>query len=250
MRVKIGSYPSFVGPYQIAEKIIFWADKYNDDDVWADRQHKLGTWLAEDRRGNPTLLAKACGWLHKHLQNGGERRVKVRIDPTDVYSADHTLALVIAPTLRMLKDKKNGSPNVDNEDLPPELQMSERDTKIFNDGHWDQTLQFTDSEKSEINKKYHAGWDWVLDEMIWAFEQHEQGNWEDQFHSGEHDIIWTDTDPAGNEVDPNYEGKVLKRMDRGPNDTHVYDHEGAKAWSQRMANGRRLFAKYYEGLWW
>lgn len=250
MKVKISGYPQWVGPYQIAEKLIFWADKYNDDDVWADRQHRLGLWLAEDRHGKDSWLTKACAWIHKHLQNGGERRVSVRIDPTDVYSVDHTLAQIIAPTLRMLKAKKNGSPWVDNDDLPPELKMSKRDTKIFNDGHWDKKLKFTEAEKTEIDTKYHAGWDWVLDEMIWAFTQHERGNWDDQFHSGDHDIHWVDVDYAGNDVDADYEGKKLHRMARGPNDTHQYDADGAKAWSARMANGRRLFAKYYEALWW
>ena len=250
MKVKISGYPQWVGPYQIAEKIIFWANKYDDDDVWADRQHRLGTWLAQDRQGNDSWLAKACAWIHKRLQNRGERRVSVRIDPTDVYGADHTLALIIAPTLRMLKAKKNGSPWVDNVDLPAELKMSKRDTKIFNDGHWDKKLKFTEAEKDAIDAKYHAGWDWVLDEMIWAFEQHEQGNWEDQFHSGEHDIHWVDVDLAGNEVAADFDGKKLHRMERGPNDTHQYDAGGAKAWSARMANGRRLFAKYYEALWW
>jgi hypothetical protein len=254
MKVKIGGYPAWIGPYQIAEKIIFWANKYDDDDVWADRQHRLGTWLAQDRRGNDSWLAKACAWIHKHLQHGGERHVSVRIDPTDVYGADHTLALIIAPTLRMLKLKKNGSPHVDNGDLPAELKMSKREKLIFEQGHWNTdliaNLKVTEEEKEAVNTKYHAGWDWVLDEMIWAFEQHERGNWDDQFHSGDHDIHWVDVDYAGNEVDTDFEGKKLHRMERGPNDTHQYDAEGAKEWSDRMANGRRLFAKYYEALWW
>ena len=262
MRVKIGGYPAWIGPYQIAEKIIWWANKYDDDDVWADRQHRLGRWLAEDRHGNESWLAKLCAWIHKHLQNGGERRVSVRIDPTDVYGADHTLALIIAPTLRMLKAKKNGSPWVDNVDLPAELKMSKRDTKIFNDGHWDKKLKFTEAEKTAIDAKYHAGWDWVLDEMIWAFEQHADGDWDQRFHTGEHDMLWQKVDLQGNVLsdpqpmnkrdrdDDDGDDKYLWQMVRGPNDTHHYDRVGAKAWSDRMANGRRLFAKYYEGLWW
>ena len=270
MKVKISGYPAWIGPYQIAEKIVFWANKYDDDDVWARRAHKLGRWLAEDRKGNDSWLAKLCQWIHKHLQNGGERRVSVRIDPTDVYGADHTLALIIAPTLRMLKAKKNGSPHVDNGDLPAELKMSKRDKLIFEQGHWNSdlmaNLKVTEEQKDAINTKYHAGWDWVLDEMIWAFEQHERGNWEDQFHTGEHDMLWQKVDLQGNALgDPQPMGKrsrdddddeadgdrkYLYQMVHGPNDTHVYDSEGAKAWSARMANGRRLFAKYYEALWW
>jgi len=250
MQVKISRYPRWVGPYQIADKIIFWANKCDDHSPWSERQHALGRWLAKDRHGNDSWLAKICAWIHKHWQNGGDRRVSVRIDPTDVYSADHTLALIIAPMLRMLRTKKNGSPQVDSVDLPPELQMSERDTKIFNDSHWDQILQCTDAEKSEIDKKYHAGWDWVLDEMIWAFEQHADPHYNDQFHSGTHDITWTAVDVNGQPVTEDYQGVKYHRMDTGPNDTHVYDAAAADAWQVRMANGRRLFAKYYQSLWW
>jgi hypothetical protein len=50
--------------------------------------------------------------------------------------------------------------------------------------------------------------------------------------------------------DDDGDDKCLWQMVHGPNDTHHYDRDGAKAWSDRMANGRRLFAKYYEGLWW
>jgi len=264
MRVKITGYPAWIGPYQIAEKIIFWADKWDDKDPWNRRAHRLGRWLAQDRLGNDSWLAKLCQWIHKHLQNRGDRRVSVRIDNTDVYSADHTLALIIAPTLRKLRDNKNGSPWVDNADLPPELHMSKRETKIFNEGSWNKRLKVTEAEKDAINKKYHAGWEWVLEEMIWAFEQHERGDWDDQFHTGDHDMLWQKVDVHGNALgeprklgydrdeddDTERDGKFLYQMVHGPNDTHVYDRDGAKAWSDRMANGRRLFAKYYEALWW
>ena len=41
MKVFIGDYVNFFGPYQIAEKILFWKDKYEDDIV-----HDFGKWLA------------------------------------------------------------------------------------------------------------------------------------------------------------------------------------------------------------
>jgi hypothetical protein len=250
VKVKISGYPQWVGPYQIAEKILFWMDKYDEDGGESDRIHKFGTWLAEDRHGNDSWLTKLCAWIHKHLQNGGDRRVSVRIDSTDVYSADSTLALIIAPTLRLLKQNKNGSPMVDNEDVPPELQMTDREVAVNDNGHWDKSLGASDQEQAAASDKFHARWDWILSEMIWAFEQHEAGDWEDQFHSGEHDTRWVDVDVEGNEVGPDYEGEKFHRMERGPNDTHTYDHEGARAYSARMANGRRLFAKYYQSLWW
>ena len=50
MRVNIGPYKSWVGPYQIAEKILFWLDK-NDD----ERVHKFGEWLAGSDKKLSTL---------------------------------------------------------------------------------------------------------------------------------------------------------------------------------------------------
>ena len=108
MKVRIGKYPQWIGPYQIAEKIIFWADKYDDDDPWARRQHKLGEWLAGGRGNHDNWVSKTCAWIHKIFQNAGERRVKIRIDDSDVWGADHTLALIIVPVLEKLKAQKNG----------------------------------------------------------------------------------------------------------------------------------------------
>jgi hypothetical protein len=58
---------------------------------------------------------------------------------------------------------------------------------------------------------------------------------------------WVPVDRDGNEVAKG-EHKYY-RMDRGPNDTHVYDAEGAQKIQHRITNGFRLFGKYYEGLW-
>lgn len=266
MHVRMGRYPSFIGPYQLADKIIWWADKYDDEDPWADRAHRLGRWLAQDRHGNDTLLTKACRWIHKNLQNGGERRVSVRVDDYDVWGADHTLALIILPVLEKLKSQKHGSPMVDAADLPKHLRLSKREQRINQDGHWDKSLKADEAEIKRVSDKFHAGWDWVMDEMIWAFRQHAEGDWDDQFHTGKHDMLWQKVDLQGNAIgDPKPIGfrddeddhaddgdgkhKYLWQMVQGPNDTHVYDREGAKVWSDRMANGRRLFAKYYESLW-
>ena len=109
MKVNIGPYLDWIGPYQIAEKIIFWADRYDDDDPWADRQHRLGRWLAEDRQGNDSWLTKLCQWIHSKQ----ERKVKIRIDNYDVWGMDHTLALIVHPMLLKLKEQKHGSPMVE-----------------------------------------------------------------------------------------------------------------------------------------
>jgi hypothetical protein len=116
-----------------------------------------------------------------------KRKVKVHIDDYDVWGAGTTLAQVIHPVLVKLKEKKKGAPWTYVEDVPEHL----RSTVFAKKNEW-------------VTNKNFARWDWIMSEMIWAFEQ--ELNEEDCFTS-----------------DPEIE--------------------------KRKQNGRRLFAKYYNGLW-
>ena len=69
-------------------------------------------------------------------------------------------------------------------------------------------------------------WNYVISEMIWAFEQKIRYDWESDYYKYEDDptatfglkLVWEDT-------------------------------EGRKAHQARMTNGFRLFGRYYESLW-
>jgi hypothetical protein len=63
MKIYIGPYTNWVGPYQIAEMLCFWAKKVPDECGFPrkpDWVHDFGTWLAEDRNGNDSWLTKLC----------------------------------------------------------------------------------------------------------------------------------------------------------------------------------------------
>lgn len=156
-------------------------------------------------------------------KSDAQRKVKIQVSDHDVWAADSTLALIIVPMLKKVKESKQGSPLVDDEDVPEGIRSTNADPK---EHEWD------------IDSNHHARWTWVLDEMIWAFEQHIIGDWEEQYFSGEPDYIWK-----------SIEGSTYKKLVVGPNDTFKIDREGLDRHRERMANGRRLFAKYYEGLW-
>jgi hypothetical protein len=68
---------------------------------------------------------------------------------------DDTLALIILPMLKKLTEHKHGSAYVDNEDVPENLQYTPDPGNPDNPDH-----------DNLIDKR----WDYVLDEMIWAFE--------------------------------------------------------------------------------
>jgi hypothetical protein len=80
-----------------------------------------------------------------------ERKVKVRIDPYDTWSMDHTLALIIHPMLVQLKKTNHGFFSVDIEDVPHIGKGEETD------GGYSDTL---------AEDRYN----WVMDQMIWTFD--------------------------------------------------------------------------------
>ena len=168
--------------------------------------------------------------------NSRKRKLKVHIDNYDVWSADHTLAMIIHPVLVKLKQCKQGSPNVDDEDVPDHLKSTAAGPK---ENEWD------------TDDNHFDRWDYVLDEMIWAFEQHTYEDCNDnQFYHNSDQLEMTFKDTG----DENLDRKGMKSIEfndqKDPTKPPYWvDEEGKKAHYERIANGRRLFAKYYQGLW-
>lgn len=147
-----------------------------------------------------------------------KRTVRVKVDYYDVWSADHTLALVILPVLQKLKSVKHGSACVDVEDVPENLRPTEPSGP--NNGYTDNTV--------------HERWDWVLNEMIWAFEQIVDEDSEDKFYDH------TESDKF-NAENPD---QFLASLDK-----IKVDRDGLAAHHARIKRGTTLFGKYYRGLW-
>lgn len=162
-------------------------------------------------------------WLLNNTINklDRKRKIDIRVHRYDVWSADHTLALIIHPILIKLKEVQHGMPLVDVSDAPHIGEGT-----VIEDWHYD--------------TKAEERWDYVLNEMIWAFQQIIDDDAEMQFHSGISDVVMK-------EVEVN--GQTLYEMGKGPNDTRKFDKEGYERWMARKKNGLRLFGKYYESLW-
>ena len=88
--------------------------------------------------------------------------VEVQIDKQDTWGMDYTLAHVILPMLIQLKETKHGSPCTDDEDVPEELRSTSAEPK---ENKWD------------IDSNFHARWNWIMDEMIWAFTEKCEDDW-------------------------------------------------------------------------
>ena len=184
-------------------------------------------------------------------EDGSDQPTSIHIDDYDTWSMDATLAKIILPMLKKLKEVKHGSPLVDDEDLPEELRTSD-------ENHHQREFDFDDNVQQLRWDQYEVRWNWVMDEMIWAFEQ-KNTEWEDQFYSGEMQTLLQPLDKDGNPIGDPYdtddgeppepEGVETFEMMRGPNDTFKCDYEKMDRHHNRMKNGFRLFGKYYEGLW-
>ncbi len=148
MKVKLGKYTKWWGPYQIADLLFANPPTVVDesDETWRHRwSYALGSWLA-----NREWLVKLCEWIHKRRQ----RMVYVKIDYWDTWNMDDTLRHIISPMLVQLRATKQGSGFVDDEDVPAHLR-STACAKPPNE--WD------------LDANFHRRYEWVLDELIWVF---------------------------------------------------------------------------------
>ena len=240
MKVKIGPYANWFGPYQLAELLCFWAKEEKDEYGFPrkpDWVHNFGEWLAHgsiepeakvgERRSwsrdrHHTWLYRFLSWIHSKQ----ERTIKVHIDRWDTWGMDHTLAYIVLPMLKQLNEKKHGAPFVDDEDVPEELRSTS-------------APELTQEEKDNGHTDEHhfKRWDWAMGEMIFAFDSKVNDGWEEQFESGESDLEFVQLENG------------MSQMVDGPNHTKVYDWEGRKQYEARIQNGFRLFGKYYQSLW-
>ena len=160
MKVYLGPFKNYIGPYQIADAIFFWTKRtgiYADEPEIYNRwdykaAEKLGDWLYK------SWIGKFCNWL----ESKRERKIKVRIDQYDTWNVDSTLAYVIHPLLVKLKEQHHGYSNIDPEDAP-HIGMGEKDDY-------------------GLDSKAEERWNWVLDEMIWTFKHYNDDEYKELYY--------------------------------------------------------------------
>jgi hypothetical protein len=207
MKVILSNYRNhWLSPYIILKKICFWEkdeDKiYNLKD---DPNNPYEKWV--------NFLDPICKVWQKILDIVHPRVMYVKIDRWDTWSMDHSLAHIIHPMLVQLNETKHGAPFTKDEDVPDELKSTNAEPK---ENEWD-----TDSN-------HFKRWDYVLNEMIWAFEQELKDDDESQFYDHSESLGLPFEQALG---------KI--KVDRDGLETH----------QKRKANGFRLFGCYYQNLW-
>jgi hypothetical protein len=223
VKIYINNYRNhWLSPYTILKKVCFWE---KDEDVFYDHEDTgTGKYVKWVNRLDPI-----CNALMKFLDIVHPKINYVKIDRWDTWGMDTTLAQIILPMLKQLHATKHGAPYVDDKDVPKELRSTSAPPKA---NEWD------------TDNNHFARWDWIMEELIWTFEQLDPDNdWQAQYHTGKAEFKsvackWDENGKA-----------TLFEMKRGPNDTSKWDKKGHMKHQARITNGLKLFGKYYQGLW-
>lgn len=211
----------WLSPYTVLEKIVFWRE--------IDYDEPAIEWWSNALSPISVAIRATLDFIHPQVSY-------VKIDKYDTWNMDDTLSTIILPMLIQLKATKHGSPFVDDEDVPTTLRSTTKAAIKSKKNDWDTDCNI------------HRRWNWVMDELIWTFEQLQPNNdWEAQYYSGTIDFTSIPIDADGKEVPK--KDAILFRMDKGPKDTHKFNGVGYKKHQARITNGTRLFGKYFQGLW-
>ena len=163
----------------------------------------------------------------------GDQKIDIEIEEHDTWSMDLTLAHIIVPMLKQLKETKHGAPS-----SLPEFQMISYQLS----GGRQMCFDFYEAGNDTAWDAGHTHWDEIMDKMIWSFEQ-VLVDWEDQY--------WT--------VKPKLDlDAMLKQEDEDSEvNTHplLWDEHGVCDWvgmdnhRKKMQEGFDLFGKYFCDLW-
>jgi hypothetical protein len=131
------------------------------------------------------------------------RRIDVVIEKHDIWNLDNTLAHIIVPAMEYLRDDRTGHGTIADEDVPDNLKTKD-----------------VESPSDEFYSLEEKKWDWVLNEIIWAFSEIREGK------------------PGLDEI---LEKHAKKKKYGQFGEIDIY--------TERVNRGTLLFGKYYSTFW-
>jgi hypothetical protein len=162
------------------------------------------------------------------------RRVNITIDRYDTWGLDHTLSLIILPSLIQLKESKQGIP-FEFADVGGEKYSSAQGSFEF----YEETHDWAFNEAAKL-------WDDALDKMIWSFSQLAADDYSQKYHHGEGDYEFMEEkviDPLSGKVE------TFFQLVHGNASTRWYDHVGHTMHDERIQEGLDLFSRHFRSLW-
>ncbi len=156
MKVNIGPFKKFWGPYQIA-------DLLQHVGVSEDKCDNIGRWLHD------TWLTSAC----EYINSVNPRTVSVHIDNYDVWNGMETIASIVHPLLvefRRQLEEQGSAP------------MSMPQFQYKSDWQWQQqSFDFYVADDELASSAAEQEWKDRLDKMIFAFEVYKHGSLHNEY---------------------------------------------------------------------
>ena len=196
-------------------KYVHWYTTTRVEDAYLEWRHKKHPWEIDDSDHvwiDRIVMSLLDAWqtvLHytiNRIQSRRKQKISVKLDPHDTWNADYTLALIILPVLKQLRDTSQSYGMVDSKDVPKNLRPSKEESEKI-------------QKTGTMDSKGEDRWQYVLGEMIFAFESILDDSWEDQF--------FTFTE----------ESAIFS------------DKKGFDKYNKMIDNWLKLFGKYYRSLW-
>ena len=163
---------------------------------------------------------------YKSGERKGEiKKCDVQVEYADDWNSDWTIATMVLPLLKKVKENKQGAPCVDDEDVSEELRSTSCAPK---ENEWD-----TDAN-------HFKRWDYVLDEILFAMQEIANDNEKEP--------------PYHTKVGTMEFGEVDKKTKTGPVifegwESTPESKAANKAYHDRIQNGCALFGTYFQSLW-
>lgn len=195
MKVKIGNYPRLLSVNTLSNHLV---RKYSIDST------RDPSWIERVMIRLEELIDSILDVTINRLLVLKGRTIDVKIHDYDLSFADETMSYVILPMLYRIRDRIQRTPYIESKDVPKNLRATKKQ----------QDQYYTDGT---LDSKVQARWDWVIEEMIYAFESLQDDELVFHYFSPNDEESW---------------------------DTEKYDQHHA-----RMKNGLELFGKYYTELW-
>jgi len=187
MKIYMGPYRSlYISPYMLTDCLKIFG-------VSEERRDTIAVYLCD------TWVNTFCEWVM--ARSIFKRRIKIRIDHYDIWNMDETIYSIVHPMLIQLKLKKCGAPYVKDSDVPEHLRSTAAPAKK---NEWD------------IDDYHFDRFNWILDEMIWAFDTDARNKEKDIYFS----------------ILPEERGRELLEI-----------------MQDRKQNANRLFGVYLSSLW-
>ncbi len=207
MKVYIGPYKNYFGTYQLAGLLRHFG-------VSEDRCDEIGEKLQDS----------FVGKLLHSFDGRRKRKIKIRIDKYDTWSMDHTLAMIVLPMLKQLKETKHGSAGG-----MKEFAMTSEGTSQY-------CFDFYAEGDDAAWEAGHKKWDETLDKMIWSFEQILDDGADSQF--------WIKRKEG---EEPSISPSLVEKFDIVRD--MKFDHVAYRKHYERVEEGLQLFGKHFQDLW-